>query len=91
MSALDRNGCQLMLATAVRVGDALDLEGDIYADPCHGGTPNHLNSYEFELAEVTETERETADCVRIGGPGFCVGFPADHRLKVRRPMESSVC
>jgi len=70
-------------ADKVRIGYLLDLAGDPYADPHNGGTPDHLNSFEFELAEVTEVEMETADCVRIGGPGFCVGFPVDHELDAK--------
>lgn len=68
----------LTRADHIKVGDRLDLEGDSYADR---PTDDHVNIFEFELAEVTEVERETADCVRIGGDGFCVGFPVDHMLK----------
>lgn len=73
---------ELVRADEVKVGDRLDLEGDQYADPEHGGGGElPANDFEFQLAEVTEVERETADCIRIGGSGFCVGFPVDHMLK----------
>jgi hypothetical protein len=78
-------------ADQIKVGFLLDLEGDPYADPDHGGTPDHLNSFEFELAEVTEVEMETADCVRIGGPGFCVGFPVDHEIDAKLGRGACVC
>jgi hypothetical protein len=69
---------ELVPARSIQVGDMLDLEGDRYADAPGSEV---LNSFEFELALVTEVEVETTDCVRIGGPGFCVGFPIDHMLK----------
>jgi hypothetical protein len=73
---------EMIRADAVQVGDLLDLEGDPHADPEKGGGIElPTNSFEFELAEVTEVVRETADCIRIGGPGFLVGFPVDHMLK----------
>jgi hypothetical protein len=72
----------MVRADEIKVGDLVDLEGDQYADPEHGGGGElPTNDFEFQLAEVTEVERETADCVRIGGSGFCVGFPVDHMLK----------
>jgi hypothetical protein len=73
---------EMIRADAVQVGDLLDLEGDQFADPENGGGGElPTNDFEFELAEVTEVERETPDCIRIGGPGYCVGFPVDHMLK----------
>lgn len=73
---------ELVRADQVKVGDLLDLEGDRFADPENGGGVElPTNAFEFELAEVTEVELETADCVRIGGLGFCVGFPVGHMLK----------
>lgn len=73
---------EMVRADKVQVGDLLDLAGDHWADPENGGGNDFpTNSFEFELAEVTEVERETEHCVRIGGDGFCVGFPVGHMLK----------
>lgn len=57
--------------------DLLDLEGDEYADP-DGDTP----ILEFELAVVIDTERETADCIRVDTNHGSFGFPPDHEVEV---------
>jgi hypothetical protein len=65
----------------LRIGDAVDLEGDPYADP------NQENpALECEYQQVYSVERETGDCVAVGFDGFdIVGFPPDHLVTVRLP------
>ncbi|AXK43829.1 hypothetical protein [Erythrobacter aureus] len=70
---------RLVAAKNIREGDVLDLEGDEFADR---PTDDHANNFEYEYQPVHEVERETADCIRIGGDGWLVGFPEDHLLKV---------
>jgi hypothetical protein len=64
-------------AADINVGDLIDLESDLYADPNHDQTP-----FEFLFMEVAGVERETPDCVRIDFEGWdSCGFPPDHLLK----------
>lgn len=72
---------ELVRADQIKVGDILDLQDDPYADPDHGGTPDHLNSFEFELQAVHETKREGSTTIVLGGENWLVGFPVDHLLK----------
>lgn len=61
----------------VEPGDALDLYGDIFADP----TYEDANPLQFEYIPVLNKERETADCIRLDFDGYdSVGFPPDHRV-----------
>ena len=65
------------LATNLKVGDMIDLEGDVYADP---GCDHPW--MESEYAIVTEVDHETSECVAIGFEGFdLVGFPVQHPLR----------
>jgi hypothetical protein len=64
-------------AAFVEAGQLVDLEKDEYADPL-----SEHRRYEWELIEVMDIERESADCARIGFDGVSVGFPATHLLKV---------
>lgn len=67
-------------ASELRIGDLVDLEGNLYADP--DGTSDLLR---FELVEVVSVEREEPWCVAVGFEGFdVVGFPPDTLLKMRR-------
>lgn len=59
----------------LKVGDMVDLEGDVFADPDH----DHV-SLEFELATVEGIDQETAHCIVIYFNGIAVGFPPDHEV-----------
>ncbi|GLR77595.1 hypothetical protein HUE56_29820 (plasmid) [Azospirillum oryzae] len=75
----------LVASSDLQVGDFVDLEGDLYADPRH----NHP-AFDCLYMEVVEVERESDACVAIGFEGFdIVGFPPDHVLKVLRPATSA--
>lgn len=78
---------------ALRIGDRVDLEGDIFADPFasfqHVYSPHPVHrfpehpefAFEFELVENIEVE--TPDCVRVDfESGFSCGFPPEHWLDV---------
>ncbi len=77
---------RLVAAKDIREGDVLDLEGDKYADQ---PSADHANNFEYEYQPVHEVERETADCIRIGGDGWLVGFPENHLLTVVVQAEES--
>jgi hypothetical protein len=70
-------------AKDVKEGDRLDLEGDQFADPNGNGIgeSGDFYAFEFELAEVEEVERETADCIVIHTSLGSFGFPPDHMIK----------
>ena len=62
----------------LRVGDRVDLEGDLIADPA-GDHPE----FEFEFEVVDHIERETEDCIRVDfRSGLSCGFPPDHWVDV---------
>ena len=61
----------------LRIGDRVDLQDDPIADP--DGRPE----FECEFEVVSETERETDDCIRVDfESGFSCGFPVDHWVDV---------
>lgn len=67
-------------AADLSIGDAVDLEGDVFADPLRANP-----TFEFEYAEVCDVIHETPQCVAIGFEGFdVVGFPPNHVLTVLR-------
>lgn len=68
----------------LKPGDAVDLEGDKYADP-----ERDHPAYEYEYQIVFEIERETADCIRVDFDGESVGFPVDHVVKVRMDFDNA--
>lgn len=69
-----------MVAVAdLQPGDMLDLQDDPYADKTEADAPN---PFEFELAVVEATERETADCIVVYSDLINCGFPPDHTVKV---------
>lgn len=58
------------------VGDRIDLEGDLFADP----ERDHME-YQCEYSVVCEITRETTSCTVIhceGGPS--IGFPPEHMI-----------
>lgn len=66
------------LVSALRVGDHVDLEGDIFADP-----DRERLEFTYEFAVVEAIEHETGDCTRVDFEGgFSCGFPPDHWLDV---------
>jgi hypothetical protein len=80
------NGIELIKVEDLIEGDAVDLEGDGYADP---KAENPYLGCEFVLVELVE--REAAECVAVYFGGFdCVGFPLGHAVKVRLPRPENV-
>lgn len=74
----------------LRIGDRIDLEGDIFADK-HGGEPcdcgDHVcasTMFPFELAVVEAIERDTAPYIRVDTQLGSFGFPPGHRVMVER-------
>lgn len=84
---MSREDPMMIRARDIREGDVLDLEGDPFADcPLR----DHTNTFEFEYQEVHEVTEETPNCILIGGDGWLVGFPPDHRIAVvKRTSERS--
>jgi hypothetical protein len=62
-------------AADIRIGDRVDLEGDDIAD-----WDGRLVA--CELATVTGSVRETADCVRVDFEDESFGFPPEHLLRI---------
>lgn len=62
---------------ALKGGDLVDLEYDIYADP-NGDDP----MYEFELAEVDYAVYETPECIVVDFTHGACGFPPNHLVRV---------
>ncbi len=61
----------------IKVGDALDLEGDIYADP------NRNNDcYEYHYVQVDDIIVESSNCIFIVTEMGGVGYPPEHKVKV---------
>lgn len=60
-------------------GAVVDLEGDYYADPA-GDHP----TYPYELVPVEAIVRETEECWALHTSDGVIGYPPDHRIKVRR-------
>ena len=75
---IDLDQPELVRADQIRLGDVVDFEGDQYADPKDS---DHFYGWEFENAVITEIERETPDCIMLGGDAFAFGFPPDHLIK----------
>lgn len=72
----------------LKIGDRVDLEGDIFADPCGGasdsasmGDSEHPE-FAFEFQTVREIEQESADCICVYFDNFACGFPPDHWIDV---------
>jgi hypothetical protein len=70
-------------ASALRVGDLIDLQGDVFADP------SHENRYFASAWQTVATiEPEGDGCVAVGIEGFdVVGFPSGHYVRVRNPTD----
>jgi hypothetical protein len=78
------DGAVYVRADQACVGDALDLEGDKFADPdATGMNPSQTFDYTFEFASVEGTERETPGCIRIDTDQGSIGFPPDHLIKTQ--------
>lgn len=72
---------------ALRIGQRVDLELDIFADPEYVVSNNPDDSmhpeFQFEFEVVAEIDRETADCICVYfESGFSCGFPPDHLVDV---------
>lgn len=80
---MDRNtnGNVQRLVSDLRVGDYVDLEGNIFADPFTDGESPHPE-FAFEFQEVCEIEFETPDCTVVHFNNFSCGFPPDHWIDV---------
>jgi len=66
----------------LKPGDAVDLEGDPYADPNH----DHIE-YECEFQAVAEVVQETPECTVVYFDNCACGFPTNHELTVDRRGE----
>ena len=70
----------LLPAFQIQVGDHIDLENDLYADP----NRDHEALFSNELQVVSLVNQETKHCVAIYFEGFDrVGFPTAHLLSVK--------
>jgi hypothetical protein len=62
----------------LKIGQRVDLEGDIFAD-----AGDSHPEFEFEFERVAAIERETDDCIRVDfESGFSCGFPPEHMVDV---------
>lgn len=60
------------------VGQRVDLEGDVYADP-----ERNNPAFESEFETVMVLERETPDCLVVHfESGFACGFPLNHMVRI---------
>ncbi len=82
------NGNAQRRVDMLRIGDRVDLEGDIFADP-RGGASDSLSmvdsehpEFAYEFQEVMEIERESEDCMCVYFINFACGFPPDHWIDV---------
>jgi len=72
----------------LRVGQRVDLEGDVFADPetyAADGDASHSQhpEFQFEFEVVAAITRETEDCICVDfESGFCCGFESDHEVDV---------
>lgn len=66
-------------ASALRVGDLIDLQGDVFADPHHA---SRYFACAWQIVATVEPEGD--GCVAIVIEGFdVVGFPPGHYVRVR--------
>lgn len=82
-----RDGSTFIRADKVKEGDALDFEGDKFADPLRHADPDapaidgeHV-AMEFEFARVEAVEREGTTVVLYTDQGT-YGFPPDHEIEI---------
>lgn len=66
------------LAKDLQLGDLVDLESDMYADPGHSHT-----EYEFEYSRVSGIQWEGNSTVVIEFNNACVAFPPEHKLYIK--------
>lgn len=71
------NVYRLVAVSDLAVGNMVDLEGDVFADP----TGDNI-CFEISYAEVLGVESETPTCVRVDFDILSVGFPPHHLLRV---------
>jgi hypothetical protein len=71
----------------LRIGQRVDLEGDLFADTLYyeaddPGASDHPE-FQFEWETVAAIERETGECIRVDfASGFSCGFPPDHEVDI---------
>lgn len=68
----------------VRIGQRIDLEGDLYADPVAPGQNRASNhpEFEFEYEVVSGFTVESSECILLEfESGFACGFPPAHGLE----------
>lgn len=76
----------------LKVGDRVDLEGDIFADPSGGATDSitmgdtdHPEfAFQFEMvATITLEPHDVEPCIAVEfESGLIFGFPPDHMIEV---------
>ena len=71
----------------LQIGQRVDLEGDIIADPDYAVSGNPQASehpeFQFEFETVVAITHESFDCMRIDfESGFACGFPPDYEIEV---------
>lgn len=79
------NGNAQRRVDMLRIGDRVDLENDIFADPDgYVSGPNNSShpEFQYEFQEVLEIERESEDCICVYFNNFACGFPPDHWIDV---------
>jgi hypothetical protein len=70
-----------------KVGDFIDLQGDMYADPGHYNG-NQTSEFEFEFEEVLAVTVGAGKCICVDFvSGFSCGFPPDHWIDVDGEQE----
>ena len=72
---------------ALRIGQRVDLEGDMFADPDYyaSGDPDTSEhpEFQYEFEVVAAVEPETPECtLAIFESGYACGFPPDHLVSV---------
>jgi hypothetical protein len=76
----------------LKIGQRVDLEADMYADPdyyaaAEAGEANPEErsehpEFQFEFLTVETVEPESSECTRVDFSGFSCGFPPDHEIDV---------
>lgn len=85
---INRDGIAHCRADQIIIGDGLDLEGDMYADPDVFANPDAESAnpvFQFELAEVIGISFESHDTdpvIVLETTQGTFGFPVDYELEV---------
>jgi hypothetical protein len=78
-----RDGSAQCQVKDLKLGQRIDLENDVFADPNGYVDPgNGEIAFQCEFQEVLQIEIESPDCTLIGYSGGACGFPPDHWLCV---------